>query len=286
MKAAIPSCASGERHQVVEVDAPRPAPAPASKARSAPVGHGPLGEAKGRARLRGEARRAPPPCRVSNSAAAKTRLTSPIRRASSAPDRPPGEDEVHRPLAADEAGQERRGHGWEDRELNLRLAEAEVVPCEHQVACERQLAPAAEGRPVDQRHDGNFQRHQLAHGAVKQLEHPPHAVGGVVGHVHAGGKGPPGAGNREHPELAGPPPALASAASQRLQRGQVEHVDRRAVEDQPADAALARVAHAVRRGGGHQALVTLWAVRARRRRRRSRTPMGIPLAPQDGQSVA
>ena len=128
--------------------------------------------------------------------------------------RPPGEDEVQRPLAPDQAREQRRGHGREDGELDLGLAELEVVPGQDHVAGERQLAPAAERRAVHQRHDGNLEGHQLPDRAVEELEHAPDAVGGVVGHVHAGGERAPGARHREDLE----PAVRRRLGERRLQR--------------------------------------------------------------------
>ncbi len=74
-------------------------------------------------------------------------------------DRPPGQDQLHRPGLADRPGQALRAAGaGDDPELDLRLAERRVVTGDDEVALHRELAAAAEGEAAHGRDDRQADR--------------------------------------------------------------------------------------------------------------------------------
>jgi hypothetical protein len=90
------------------------------------------------------------------------------------------QQQFQRPVPADEAWKEDRGHRGKDSHLDFRLAESGPVRGDNHIAENGQFTATAQGHPIDQRQAGDGKCIEKTEHAVKLLNHFLYLVGRMV----------------------------------------------------------------------------------------------------------
>jgi len=169
-----------------------------------------------------------------------------------------GENQIHRPLRPDERRQQHGRHRREAGQLDFRLAEARRARGQDEIADTCELHASAQAVAAHGGDRNPVRLPELPEDAVEGAEHPRHAVGRVVADLDPGREGflaGPGENQEAH---GGRSRQRLEHAVQFLERGEVEHVHRWAVERQPRHRAGALELDA--RGFSHSACVVAFLV--------------------------